>query len=221
MRRSLIVAVAAIGLFDCEQRFSSNPPPFAPGSVASSPSSGALEALLAPSTADAGPVASLEATRAMIITMCASTEQSCPASDADASGDARYRVVFGSGHAEIRSRGQAMADLYKEVRDRTAVGERLVAEPRVLGDGGAPAIQGMTEASAGKGDPVSQCAFHLLDLVDGVGEVTLSVVHEYGGSDCMVTLGRAAASGGASQCLIKAPERASRPGRGAGRGIPF
>ena len=107
-----------------------------------------------------------------------------------------------------------MADLYKELRDRTASGERLDAEPHGAGDAGPRIPQGTrstAKAGASGGDPISQCAFELLDLVDGVGEVTLDVVH--GSSGCKVSLGRAAADGGTSRCLVQEPERA----RGFGR----
>lgn len=78
-----------------------------------------------------------------------------------------------------------------------------------------------TKASASNNDALSQCAFHLLNLVDGVGEVTLDVVHTYGLQECMVSLGGTVTDGGAGQCLIQEPERPKRPGRGGGRGIAF
>jgi len=104
-----------------------------------------------------------------------------------------------------------MADLYKELRDRTASGERLDAEPRAPGAGG-PLPVGGSSTKANSDDPIAQCAFQLLDLVDGVGEVTLDVVRGSGGHGCQVSLGRTA-DGGASRCLVQEPERTRRPGR--------
>jgi hypothetical protein len=213
MRNLPVLAVAVVGLFACEERFSSNPPPLAAESLAPASSSNAIEALLAPSTTDAGPSA-LGSSRALTVTICSSNPQACPASDADASATGTYRVVFGSGRGAIRSRGQAMADLYKELRDRTSSGERLNAQPVAPGDAGASAGGGSTtRGSADSSDPIAQSALHLLDLVDGVGEVTVDVIHGRS-TGCMVSLGRLAADGGAPQCLVREPERPKGRGKG-------
>jgi hypothetical protein len=204
MRRPLLVAIAVVGLAHCEQRFSSTPPTLAPAS-----SAGAIDALLAPNTADAG-ATSAAASHAMTITLCSASAQPCPPTDTGGS-EVSYRVVFGSGRAEIRTRGQAMADLYKELRDRTAAGERLDAEPRAAGDAGPAVGAGGAASSEGSGDdPISKCAFHLLDIVDGIGEVSLDVVHQFGSgkSGCRISLRRDV------QCLVRDPERPKGPGTG-------
>jgi hypothetical protein len=106
-----------------------------------------------------------------------------------------------------------MADLYKELRDRTSSGERLNAQSVAQGDAGARAGGGSTKGGGGdSSDPLAQSALHLLDLVDGVGEVTLDVVHGSGSHGCQVSLGRSA-DGGASRCLVQEPERPHRMGR--------
>jgi hypothetical protein len=220
MRLVLVVALAVVGAGACEQRFSSNPPPLAPENLTPAPSSGRVDPILGPSSADPAAVTQNQS-HALTVTFCSTGQPMCPASEMDASPEARYRVVFGTGHAEIRSRRQAMTDLYQELRDRTSAGERLDAEARAPGDAGAPAPVGeRPKTSTASSDALSQCAFHLLDLVDGVGEVTLDVVRAYGVHDCMVSLG-GSADGGAGQCLIQEPERSKRPGRGGGRGIAF
>ena len=58
----------------------------------------------------------------------------------EGSADASYRVVFGVGRGASRSRAQTVADLYQELRDRTALGSRLEAEAHAVGDavGAAP-----------------------------------------------------------------------------------
>jgi hypothetical protein len=53
----------------------------------------------------------------------------------------------------------------------------------------------------------------LLDLVDGVGEVTIDVIHGRS-TGCMVSLGRLATDGGAPQCLVREPERPKGRGKG-------
>jgi hypothetical protein len=220
MRSLLLVAVAVIGLFSCEQHYSSNPPSLAPESFAPASSSGAIDALLAPSTTDAGAVA-LDSSHALTVTICSASPLACPTSAADASAEVSYHVVFGSGRGVIRSRGQAMADLYNELRDRTASGERIDANARAPNAAGSPAPPSRvsrTKASAGSSDAIAKCALQLLDLVDGVGEVTLDVIYGSGSSGCMVSLGRFAADGGASQCLVQEPEGPHRPGGG---GIRF
>jgi hypothetical protein len=192
----------------CEERFSSTPPtaPLPPAS-----SSNPIEALWSQAPTDAG-AAAVETSRALTITACSSKPAACPASDSESEG--RYEVVFGEGHGDVRTRGQAMADLYKELRDRTTAGERLDAEAHSASDGGTiPMWSGpSSKPSAGNDDPLSQCAFQLLDLVDGVGEVTLDVVHASGRNTCRVSLGRAP-DGGVSRCLIQEPERVRRMGR--------
>jgi len=220
MRVVLAFALALVGAAACEQRFSSDPPRLAPESSTPAPSSGRVDPILGPSAADSVAV-SQNQSHAMAVIFCSAGQASCPTSEADASPDARYRVIFGSGHAEIRSRGQAMADLYKELRDRTSAGERLDAEARAPGDAGGRAVAGdRTRKSEESSDALSQCAFHLIDLVDGVGEVTLDVIRTAGVQGCMVSLGGSVSDGGAAQCLIQAPERPKRAG-GGGRGIAF
>ena len=203
------LAIVVVGLFGCEQRFSSDA--LTAENFAAASSSGAL---------DAGPVAGgvdagggpLESSHAMTITSCSASPQACSAPEADAAARARYRVVFGSGRAEIRLRGQAMADVYQELRDRTTSGERLDAEPRASGAADAPATRGVGSAAPGGSDPVAESAFRLLELVDRTGEVTLDVVHGTGAKGCTVSLGRSA-DGGPSQCLIREPERGQAPDR--------
>jgi hypothetical protein len=215
-RRLLLVSLLILGgAFACEQRFSSQPPPIVPEGVGPASSSGALDALLAASIPDAGSVA-IDSSHAMTVTLCSSSPQACPGAEMDASGEGVYRVVFGSGRGAVRSRGQAMADLYKELRDRTSSGERLDAELRPSDGGGAPTASGRGSANKTGGDnsdPLAQCAFRLLDYVDGAGEVTLDVFHGSGSRGCRVSLGRAAGEAGAGQCLVQEPEQQRRPGR--------
>ncbi len=211
-RAAALVAVVLAGpsLAHCEQRFSSTAP-VAPDRVAPAPSSGAVDAMLTPVASDAG--AAMPESRAMTVTLCSASPQPCAAPGADASSDDAYRVVFGSGRAELRSRVQAMTDVYKELRDRTTAGERLAAVPRApRSSGGAYTPRGGSTAKAGEdgGDDLSRCAFHLLDLVDGVGEVTVEVLPRFASSGCIVFLGRPGGDAGVPQCLIKEPERATR-----------
>jgi len=207
-RSHLLFVLALASLCGCEERFSANPPPIAPESLPPVSSSNAVDALLAPTATDAGAPAP-DLSHALTVTRCSSSAQPCPASDADAS----YRVVFGSGRGAVRSRGQAMADLYKELRDRTASGERLDAETHAPGDAGGHApVGGGASTKASNDDPIAQCAFQLLDLVDGVGEITLDVLHGAGVHGCQVSLGRAA-DGGALRCLVQEPERTRPAGR--------
>jgi hypothetical protein len=210
--RSLLPFTASVcALFSCEQRFSSNPPPLAPDTIEPSSSPGGIDALFPP-TAAASSVAP-DPSHAMTVILCSARPQACEASQTDASAGGSYRVVFGSGHGAIRSRRQAMTDLYEELRNRTASGQRLRAEPHASDTAVPTAKVGVSKASAGGSDLVARCAFHLLDLVDSVGEVTLDRVYESGSSGCVLSLGRPV-DGGASPCLIEEPERAHRPDRG-------
>lgn len=211
MRGLVLVPGVCVALACCEQRFSASPPPSVPAGPAA-PASGGIESLLAPAQ-DAG-AGAVELSRAMTITLCSASSEPCPA-NATGEGDSseEYRVVFGSGRAEIRSRGQAMADLYKELRDRTSSGEHLDAVPRPARSSGGrmSASPGdTTKPSADSSDALTQCAFHLLDLVDGVGEVTVEVVPRFTPTDCLVQLGRPDRDAGFTQCLVPEPERPSR-----------
>ena len=170
----------------------------AEGELARAAPPGAIDALLAPRSVDAG-AAAAEPPHAMAVMLCAPGSRLCLASPGGDLHEARYRVVFGSGRAEVRSRGQAMADLYQELRDRTAAGEHLAAEPRAVGDGGAPSTRDTRRpVTSADTDPLSQCAFHLLDLVDGAGEVHLDVVHTDAAHACKVSLGK----GSSAPCLV-------------------
>jgi hypothetical protein len=215
--RRLLFAIAFAALLPplgCEQRFSSEPPPVVPEGLAPASSSVALDGLLNGTSADAGSTAS-DVSHAMTLTLCADNPQVCPGADPASASEGAYRVVFGSGRGAVRSRGQAMADLYKELRDRTGSGERLDAEPRVSDAGGAPLSRSSganKKGSADNADPLAQCAFRLLDLVDSTGEVTLDVFHGAGSRGCRVSLG-GQNEAGALQCLVQEPERERRFGR--------
>jgi hypothetical protein len=218
---AIVPMIALVGWFGCEQRFSDNPPLLGPESFPSGSSSTSLEALFAPSP-DAGALVH-DIFHAMTVTLCSSLAP-CGASEGDASVGMRYHVVFGSGRGEIRSRGQAMADLYEELRNRLSAGERLNAEPHAPGRSGAtgpgdagriPALGGGSgpEANTGSSDPIARCAFHLIKLVEDAGEVDLDVVHGSGSNRCLVSVGYSAPSSGASECLLQEPERPRPPGR--------
>lgn len=114
-----------------------------------------------------------------------------------------------------------MTDVYQELRDRTALGERIDAEVLHLDATAAPAgsrkrADHSTMQADANADPLARCAFLLLDLVDQNGEVTLDVVHWSGVNGCTVSMGAGAGDGGEPQCLIKEPERLHDPRRKSG-----
>jgi hypothetical protein len=154
----------------------------------------------------------------MSISSCSWIPQDCLAADQDASVDAMYRVVFGSGRGVVRTREQAMTDLYRELRDRTDAGDRLTVRPRRRTDlgGGAGGHAPSTTPSTPSSDAVAQSAMRLLDTVDGVGELVVDVNHN-SRSGCMLSLEHSVGDGGASQCLIDEPERPHGRGRGGVR----
>lgn len=205
-----LLVVALSGVAGCEQRFSSDPPLVPEGPAPGPSSSSAIDALFAP-IADAGATTS-DSSRAMSIVSCWTNASGCREGDASAGGT--YRVVFGSGRGEIRSRSQAMADLYEELRNRTTAGDRLVAEVRAPGDAGATPAPGAgkatTTTASSSGDPISRCAFRFLDRVDEIGEVDIYVDHRSGPGGCSVLLRRS--DTGSSECLVQ-PEQSPRSGR--------
>lgn len=206
------LASAAIGgPCACEQRFSATPPLPADSVNASSP--GALDDLLRQHVADAASPA--HASHAMRISSCASMPEECPTAEPDASPDAVYHVVFGSGRGVVRSREQAMTDLYREMRDRLDANERLAVQVRPPGDAGANAAWHgrSTTPSTPSSDALAQAAMRLLDALDGAGELLIDVIHN-ARSDCLVSLAQSSSDGGAAQCLIHEPEHERGRGRG-------
>jgi hypothetical protein len=178
-------------------------------------STGSLDALFTPNLPDAGGSLTAQTpTHVITITRC-SASQSCPPPTGDDPADATYRVVFGAGQGTVRSRSQAVADLYKELRDRTQAGQRLDAEFYARADAGTR-VAGSAPRGMSGNDALAQCALHLLELADGPGEVAIDVVHPAGDDNCMVSMGRVATDAGASQCLVQQPERERRPGGGRG-----
>jgi hypothetical protein len=215
-----LFTVALAGLSDCNEPYSSHP---TLESLPPASSSRAIEALFAPSvTADAAPPTP-NAYHALTVTQCLSSATPCLPSQGEAALSTSYLVVLGSGRGAVRSRGQATADVYNELRYRTTSGVRLDAEIHTRSDGGIAgpgASGGQSRKSASDADPLAQCAQDLLDFVDGAGEVTLDVLHESGSSGCMVSMGRFSGDGGTSQCLVQDPEHPHGPPRGR-KGIPF
>ena len=134
--------------------------------------------------------------------------------------DSSYRISFGSGVGELRSREQAVADLYREVRDRTGLGTHLAAEPHRLAslpEAGNVGSSAARPGSAGS-DPLVDVAFQLIEAVDAEGEVTVDVAHGRPGCKLSLgavdwTLGRGAVSS-ANPCVRgNAIPRGARPRR--------
>ncbi|HTQ48278.1 MAG TPA: hypothetical protein VMI75_36230 [Polyangiaceae bacterium] len=215
MLRLTFIFAAAAAMCACEQHFSATPPapPATPG--ASAPD--ALDALLRQSASDAGAPAS-GASHAMSISSCSWIPQDCLTGDQDASTEAMYHVVFGSGRGVVRTREQAMTDLYRELRDRIDAGDRLTVRPRRRADlgGGAGGHAPSATPSTPSSDAVAQSAMRLLDAVDGAGEMLVDVNH-HSRSGCVLSLEQSVGDGGVSQCLIDEPERPHGRGRGAVR----
>jgi hypothetical protein len=212
----LVLIAAAIGApCACEQRFSATPP-LRPETAGAS-SSDALDALLRQSVSDAGAPRS-DASHAMSISSCSWVPQDCVTADQDASTDAMYHVVSGSGRGVVRTREQAMTDLYRELRDRIDAGDRLTVRPRPRADlgGGAGGHVPSTTPSKPSSDAVAQAAMRLLDAVDGAGELLVDV-HHHSRSSCELSLEQPMGDGGVSQCLINEPERPHGRGRGGTR----
>jgi hypothetical protein len=211
-RRCVGLAFAWVALCACESRYSPTPAN-APEMVASDASSNAVEALLAFMHPDAGhddAQVLLDVSHAMILSTCTSNPKPCSDSVGDAAPSGQYFVVFGSGRGVVRSRDQALTDLYEELRNRIEAGERLDVRSARSSDT-APSgrehgqAQPSMATSEGKGETASHCALRLLGIADEVGQLTLDVVHGKGDGGCLVTLD-------VSRCLIQAPEKPHRPG---------
>jgi hypothetical protein len=222
----LTALVAALGLGACEDRMllADAPPP----SLATMPRAPQIEANPAASegplsadaaseeSADSGPPID-ESPHIILVTACRIDRRGClraqPSPPPDTSA---YRVVFGGGGGAVRTRGQAMADLYKEIRDRTEAGEHLAAAPHHVGD--PPAEEGQDaprSRSHTADDPLVEAAFQLMAEVDRDGEITIDSLPRRAPSSCKLALGSLDPDAGASHCLV---EGAAPSGSGLGTG---
>jgi hypothetical protein len=213
---SIALAFSLGVLSACEQRYSGDAPANSPSNEPGPASSAGLAAVLGSVPGDAGRVA-LRTEHAMVVTNCGWPSSPCAGLEQTDAEGGTYRVVFGSGRASIRSRGQAMSDLYRELRDKSSAGLRLDIEARApsVGDAAAPPIAAPHASRGTASDPISQSAFAVLDLVDSVGEADVDEVNVSDADQCVISLGRMA-DGGAMQCLVRAPERAKRGPMGTG-----
>jgi hypothetical protein len=211
----VLLSVIVGSVCHCEQRFTATPPVLAPESVGPVSPADASVASTVPGASSPAP----DTSHAMSIFLCSVRPEECPAAEERALA-ASYRVVFGSGRGVIRTREQAMTDLYRELRDRMGAGEQLVAHPHLRADAGAGDGLGgrPPKATTPSTDALAESALHLLDVVDGAGELTVDVNHA-SRSGCLLSL--ASAGGGAaatSRCLIQEPEQLHSHGKG---GISF
>lgn len=147
------------------------------------------------------------------VTLCARDREACQRAQSTGTADPTYRVAFGSGVGTLRSREQALADLYRELKSRTGAGTHLAAAPRrlerPLADGSAGPAPPPRPASAGS-DPLVDAAFQLIDAVDTQGAVTLDIAH--GRPDCKLSMaGEETDAGARRRCLIVEPNRSGRP----------
>lgn len=156
-----------------------------------------------------------EGHHAVLVTACSADRRGCRRAQAGSRVDeAAYRVSFGRGPGSVRTRGQAMADLYKEIRDRTQGGESLAAEAHRLGDPPAR-TDDSSRAHHVADDPLVEAAFQLMDEVDRAGELTVDAVSNQRGIPCRVSLDTGSSDAGISRCLVEAPATSTgRPGRG-------
>jgi hypothetical protein len=160
----------------------------------------------------------------LMVAQCSREGAECSLAHANAPPGPTYVVAFGTGAGSTRSRAQAMADLYRELRDRTASGSHLAVRPRHLAEseGGAPAAEDTdtrAAASAG-GDPLVEASFELMKIVDRDGEITLDSAPS--NASCKVALVEASpldASAGVDRCLQAEERHQGRPS--GGRGIPW
>jgi hypothetical protein len=151
------------------------------------------------------------------VTLCSRDRDACRKAQG-APGEVSYRIAFGASAGTLRTREQTTADLYRELRDRTAFGTHLAAERRRLplpgedAGGLAPAASiagapALGPASADK-DVLVDAARELVEAVDADGEVTIDVAR--GRPGCKVSLTLAASPGleaSAGRCLIRDERR--------------
>jgi hypothetical protein len=204
-----LLGLALAGLSHCGGPSPARPPP-APARDQEPSSTSNLEALMGQGAADAATPE--RASRVLTVTRCLAGATACQPENGEVALRDSYHVVLGSGRGAVHSRLQVAAELYNELRYRTASGQHLNARVRRVADGGSPPrAAGSKEEKPGGEDSLPHCAQELLDLVDDAGEVTIDVLHGHGASTCMISLGELSADGTPSRCLVAEPERSAAP----------
>lgn len=206
-QRFRLAAALSFAASACE-----GPPP-----VAQAPSVPELPTSTTSTDAVATPVRPFHA---VTIAQCSREGAECSRAQAMAPPGPAYVVARGTAAGQTRSREQAMADLYRELRDRTAYGSHLVARPRHLDevDGGAPTADD-SDSKVGKsveGDPLVGAAFELMKLVDREGEITIDGVPSSG--SCKVALAEREMLDASAEdrCFLAEERHQSRPSGGRG-----
>ncbi len=145
----------------------------------------------------------------MTVTLCSTDPEACHGAQPAEEAGPVYRVSFGTGSGSVRSREQAVANLYREVRDRTGAGTRLVAVAHHLdrhsSSRGAVDPLAPPRPASRAADPLVEAAYDLIEVVDADGQVTVDVAHS--GLSCKVSLAARSPDAGAGRCLVGEPER--------------
>jgi hypothetical protein len=201
MIRSPVPVVAMFVLVGCHDHpLAEAPPPPSAETVHAPPAvtSSATSEATVTDVADGGD----SSPHVVRVTMCALDRSGCLRAQSESPPeDSSYRVAFGRGAGLIRTRGQAMAELYKEVRDRTDSGEHLAAKAHHLGDPHTP-LEPRTRVAE---DPLTEAAYQLMEAVDRDGEITIDSLSRQGPGTCKLSLGPLDPDAGATNCLINAP----------------
>jgi hypothetical protein len=163
-------------------------------------------------SADAGAAPSTMPFHTITITQCTRDRDACQRAGSATAPGAPYRVAFGSGLGTVRMREQAVADLYREIKNRTDLGTHLAAashhRDRAVPDSGALEPPVEPRPAAATSDPMVDAAYQLIDAVDAQGEVTLDVAH--GRRDCKLSLTSDSVDAAPRRCLLVGDPR---PGR--------
>ncbi len=189
------------------------------------PPAAATPASPAPSALADAPASAVRPFHLITIAGCSRVGAACPPAT-DALG-VTYVVAFGTGAGTTRSRQQASAEVYRELRDRTAFGTHLAARARHLdeGDAGAAPLPDEAPLKTGQpteGEPLVEAAVELMRLVDREGEVTIDSAPSSGA--CKVALlPREApdASTDVERCFLEDEARKKKGTDSRGRGLPF
>lgn len=171
-----------------------------PSPVASSeaPSTDAPDASHAPTAAF----------HSITVTLCSRDCEACQRAPSTGGGTP-YRFAFGSSVGTLRTREQVIADLYRELKNRTSAGTNLAAAAHRLeapSDGGRFDPGGTGPVTPGT-DPIVDAAFQLMEAVDGQGEVTIDVAH--GKLGCKLSFNLLDTDAGGRRCLIVDTSRPS------------
>ncbi len=161
MHLSVLPFVSALALLECGGGPLPLAQPESQGSLTTASADVARAGDSGSSSADVTDAAArpVEVSHTIAVTLCSKEKDACQQATALQPMEASYKVVFGSGTGAIRTRRQAMTDLYKEIRERTGWGTQLTAQVHRLDRASTLTKGPSARPSSSEADALAEAAF--------------------------------------------------------------